>query len=95
MPSRMVVPPEYRSALLLELKATELPLEEAVRGLFRGRDFFGKLQGRPADLEQIRATLASDEFFGCGARAMQADECQFDHGVSSRFASPAAPLVVL
>ena len=45
-------------------RAAGLPLAEAVRGLFRGRDFFGRLEGRPEDLRQIRATLESDAFFG-------------------------------
>jgi hypothetical protein len=63
-PSRMVLPAEYRRELLQRLAATGQPLGEAARELFRGRDFYGRLEGRPEDLQLIRETLASDAFFG-------------------------------
>ena len=62
--SELVVPDEYREGLLRRLAATGAPLEEAVRGLFRGRDFHGGLRGMPGDVQHIRATLVSDGFFG-------------------------------
>jgi hypothetical protein len=60
----MVLPAEYRRELQQRLAATGLPLAEAARELFRGRDFFGRLEGRPEDLHLIRATLVSSQFFG-------------------------------
>ena len=51
------MPAEYRAGLLRRLAKTGLPLDEAVRGLFRGRDFHAELQGMPEDADQIRATL--------------------------------------
>ena len=63
--SELVVPDEYREWLRRRLAATGAPLEEAVRGLFRGRDFHGGLRGMPGDVQHIRATLVSDGFFGC------------------------------
>ena len=59
------MPDEYREGLRRRLAATGAPLEEAVRGLFRGRDFYGGLRGMPGDVQHIRATLVSDGFFGC------------------------------
>ena len=59
------MPDEYREGLLRRLAATGAPLEEAVRGLFRGRDFYGGMRGMPEDVRLIRATLVSDRFFGC------------------------------
>ena len=60
-----MVPDEYREGLRRRLAATGRPLEEAVRGLFRGRDFHGGLRGMPGDVQHIRVTLVSDGFFGC------------------------------
>ena len=59
------MPDEYQEGLRRRLAATGAPLEEAVRGLFRGRDFYGGLRGMPGDVQHIRATLVSDGFFGC------------------------------
>ena len=63
--TELVVPDEYQEGLRRRLAATGAPLEEAVRDLFRGRDFYAGLRGMPGHLEHIRATLVSDGFFGC------------------------------
>jgi hypothetical protein len=60
----MVLPAEYRRELLQRLAATGRPLAEAARELFRGRNFFDRLEGRQEDLQLIRATLVSSQFFG-------------------------------
>ena len=62
--SQIVLPTAYRAALLRKMEATGLPLAAAAGSFFRGRDFFGQLEGRPEDLAPIRATLASSDFFG-------------------------------
>ena len=49
------MPDEYREGLRRRLAATGAPLEEAVRGLFRGRDFCGRLRGLPGDVQHIRS----------------------------------------
>ena len=62
--SELILADEYRAALRRRLAGAGVPLEEAVRRMFRGRDFHGALRGMPQDVAQIRKTLVSDGFFG-------------------------------
>ena len=59
-----MLPTVYRKQLLRKMQETGLPLADAAKSYFRGRDFFGKLEGRPEDLKLITATLKSPHFFG-------------------------------